>query len=46
MLPFRKLLGIICGVVLFGFGFVGELIAGMRAEQRELLRLRHPPSEE
>ena len=48
---FRPLLNlvetmVICGVVLFGFGFVGELIAGMRAEQRELLRLRHPPSEE
>jgi len=48
---FRPLLNlvetmVICGVVLFGFGFVGELIAGMREEQRELLRLRHPPSEE
>jgi glycosyltransferase involved in cell wall biosynthesis len=48
---FRPLLNlvetmVICGVVLFGFGFVGELIAGMREEQRELLRLRYPPSED
>ena len=48
---FRPLLNlvetmVICGVVLFGFGFVGELIAGMREEQRELLRLRPPPSED
>jgi len=48
---FRPLLNlvetmVICGVVLFGFGFVGELIAGMREEQRELLRFRPPPSEE
>ncbi len=40
---FRPLLNlvetmVICGVVLFGFGFVGELIAGMREEQRELAR--------
>jgi glycosyltransferase involved in cell wall biosynthesis len=40
---FRPLLNlvetmVICGVVLFGFGFVGELIAGMREEQREHAR--------
>ncbi len=29
---------IISGVALFGFGFVGEMIAGMREEQREYLR--------
>ncbi len=29
---------LITGVVLFGFGFVGELVAGMREEQRELAR--------
>ncbi len=31
---------LITGVVLFGFGFVGELVAGMREEQREANR-RH-----
>jgi glycosyltransferase involved in cell wall biosynthesis len=31
---------LITGVVLFGFGFVGELVAGMREEQREASR-RH-----
>ncbi len=40
---FRPLLNlvetmVICGVVLFGFGFVGELIAGMREESREVVR--------
>ena len=40
---FRPLLNlvetmVICGVVLFGFGFVGELIAGMREESREVIR--------
>lgn len=40
---FRPLLNlvetmVICGVVLFGFGFVGELIAGMREENRALAR--------
>jgi len=30
---------VITGVVLFGFGFVGELVAGMREEQRELARM-------
>lgn len=29
---------LIMGVVLFGFGFIGELLAGMREEQRELGR--------
>jgi glycosyltransferase involved in cell wall biosynthesis len=42
-LGFRPLLNlvetmVICGVVLFGFGFVGELIAGMREENRALAR--------
>lgn len=41
---FRPLLNlvetmVITGTVLFGFGFVGELIAGMRAEQQELARM-------
>ncbi|HEX5633936.1 MAG TPA: glycosyltransferase family 2 protein, partial [Gemmatimonadales bacterium] len=40
---FRPLLNlvetmVICGVVLFGFGFVGELIAGLREENRTLAR--------
>lgn len=40
---FRPLLNlvetmVITGTVLFGFGFVGELVAGMREEQRELAR--------
>ena len=40
---FRPLLNlvetmVICGVVLFGFGFVGELVAGLREETRELAR--------
>ena len=30
---------VISGIALFGFGFVGELVSGMRAEQRELQRL-------
>lgn len=29
---------VISGIVLFGFGFVGEMIAGLREEQREILR--------
>jgi hypothetical protein len=38
--PFLNLVEtmVICGIALFGFGFVGELIAGLREEQRELLR--------
>jgi glycosyltransferase involved in cell wall biosynthesis len=28
----------ISGIVLFGFGFVGEMVAGVREEQREVLR--------
>lgn len=40
---FRPLLDLITtmlisGIVLFGFGFVGEMVAGMREEQREMLR--------
>jgi len=30
---------VISGIALFGFGFVGELIAGMREENRELARV-------
>ena len=39
--PFLNLVEtmVITGTVLFGFGFVGELIAGMRAEQQELARM-------
>jgi hypothetical protein len=29
---------VISGIVLFGFGFVGEMIAGMREETRQLAR--------
>jgi hypothetical protein len=29
---------VISGFVLFGFGFLGEMIAGMREENRELAR--------
>ena len=29
---------LLMGVVLFGFGFLGELLAGIREEQRELAR--------
>ncbi|HEX5385398.1 MAG TPA: DPM/DPG synthase family glycosyltransferase [Gemmatimonadales bacterium] len=38
--PFLNLVEtmVISGIVLFGFGFVGEMIAGMREEQRELAR--------
>jgi hypothetical protein len=40
------LLLVIAGLVLFGFGFVGEMVAGMREEvrtlQRDLDRLRTP----
>ncbi len=40
---FRPLLNlvetmVISGIALFGFGFVGELVAGMREEQREMIR--------
>lgn len=43
-LGFRPLLNlvetmVISGIALFGFGFVGELIAGMREEHRELARV-------
>src|SRR5690606_30249243 len=41
---FRPLLNlvetmVISGIALFGFGLVGEMIAGMREEQREFRRL-------
>jgi hypothetical protein len=29
---------VISGIVLFGFGFLGEMIAGMREESREIAR--------
>jgi hypothetical protein len=29
---------VISGIVLFGFGFLGEMIAGMREETREIAR--------
>ncbi len=40
---FRPLLNlvetmVISGIVLFGFGFVGEMVAGMREETREIAR--------
>ncbi len=40
---FRPLLNlvemmVISGIALFGFGFIGEMIAGMREEQREWMR--------
>lgn len=40
---FRPLLNlvetmVICGIALFGFGFIGDMIAGLREEQRELSR--------
>jgi hypothetical protein len=40
---FRPLLNlvetmVISGIALFGFGFVGEMVAGMREENRETLR--------
>ncbi|MDQ2669004.1 MAG: glycosyltransferase family 2 protein [Gemmatimonadota bacterium] len=39
--PFLNLVEtmVITGTVLFGFGFVGEMIAGMRAEQQEFARM-------
>src|SRR5258708_17246398 len=37
---------VISGVVLFGFGFVGEMLAGMREELRALDRDLHPPRRE
>lgn len=51
---FRPLLNlvetmVITGIVLFGFGFVGELLAGLREEQRELdrqLQRLAPPGRE
>lgn len=43
---FRPLLNlvetmVISGIVLFGFGFLGEMIAGIREELREEIHLRH-----
>lgn len=39
---------VISGVALFGFGFIGEMLAGMREElralEREVERLRRPPA--
>ncbi|HEY7684063.1 MAG TPA: DPM/DPG synthase family glycosyltransferase [Gemmatimonadales bacterium] len=40
---FRPLLNlvetmVICGIALFGFGFLGEMVAGLREENREMLR--------
>ncbi len=40
---FRPLLNlvemmVICGISLFGFGFVAEMLAGFREEMRELVR--------
>jgi hypothetical protein len=44
--PFLNLVEtmVICGVALFGFGFLGELVAGLREEQREFYRemIRRP----
>jgi glycosyltransferase involved in cell wall biosynthesis len=39
--PFLNLVEtmVICGVALFGFGFLGELVAGLREEQREFYRV-------
>ena len=42
-LGFRPLLNliemmVISGIVLFGFGFIGEMVAGVREEQRDLMR--------
>ena len=36
---------VISGFVLFGFGFLGEMIAGMREETREIARGARPPGE-
>jgi len=36
---------ILSGLVLFGFGFVGELVAGMREEMRTLQRERERPTD-
>ena len=38
--PFLNLVEtmVISGIALFGFGFVGEMVAGMREEQREVMR--------
>ena len=37
---------VISGVALFGFGFIGEMVAGMREEMRAIEReMRRPRSE-
>lgn len=43
--PFLNLVEtmVISGIALFGFGFIGEMIAGMREELREGLRRNAPP---
>jgi glycosyltransferase involved in cell wall biosynthesis len=47
--PFLNLVEtmVISGIALFGFGFVGEMVAGMREEQREVMRqlLRSRPAD-
>ena len=47
--PFLNLVEtmVISGIALFGFGFVGEMVAGMREEQREVMRqlLRSHPAD-
>jgi hypothetical protein len=34
---------VISGIALFGFGFIGEMIAGLREELREDRRRNGPP---
>jgi glycosyltransferase involved in cell wall biosynthesis len=43
--PFLNLVEImvICGIALFGFGFIGEMIAGLREELRDGRRRNGPP---
>jgi len=43
--PFLNLVEtmVISGIALFGFGFIGEMIAGLREEMREGLRRNGPP---
>jgi glycosyltransferase involved in cell wall biosynthesis len=47
---FRPLLNlvetmVICGISLFGFGFVGEMIAGFSEEMRQIARRLPPPAD-
>jgi hypothetical protein len=37
---------VISGIALFGFGFVGEMVAGMREEVRELAHKEKPSNVE